>query len=106
MNNWIDDDTNFDTLAIEAVLHKKRPVAKCCGKPEFHVYGYVHSQSRGSMWAWCSNCKRFAHIDGVHFPEEFKNADGIELKYLSAVPNYLEENKQLANKHFEIYLNS
>lgn len=106
MNKWIDDNTNFDNLAVETVFKKKRPVAKCCSNPDFHVYGYVHSPNRGSLWAWCSNCKRFVHLDGIRFPNDFKNADGIELKHLCAIPEYLEENKQIADKQLEAYLAS
>ena len=106
MESWIDDNTDFEKIAVEAIFEKKRPIAKCCDNPEFHVFGYVHSHNRGSLWAWCSICRRFIHLDGVRFPDDFKNADGIQLKHLCAVPAYLEENKQIADKQLEEYLSS
>ena len=104
MLQWKDDDTNFDAIAMETILNRTTTAVKCCEHPEFHVYGYVHSNGRGGLWAWCSNCRKFTHLDGVKFPNDFSNADGIELKYLCAVPDYLESKKSIVDAHLKDYL--
>ena len=103
---WRDDKSNLTQVVDEAIHNKRLISAKCCDNPETHVFGYVHRNNRGSAWGWCSHCGAFVHLDGVTFPQSWKNVNELPLEMLYAVPINLEERKAIIDKHMAEFLKS
>lgn len=46
---------------------------------------------RGTIWAWCSNCKPCTHGSRVELPKWWENADFIDVSELTSHPIFLEQ---------------
>ena len=97
MDKWTDGLTMGSVLT--AYYSGNEVVSDCCDSPQVHFY--VHkfnpASSHGSAWAWCSNCKKYVHLDG--FTADIKNCNNVNPSKLCAVPEYLESIKSYIDEH-------
>lgn len=100
---WKDDATNLDTVAIRAMMMGAKTEPKCCSKSNVHIYCHRYTDKRGSVWAWCSNCGSFTHLDGLPINKAWVNCDDIDYHKLTAVPKYLDSVAGIVDTHFEEY---
>lgn len=80
--------------SMDSLLEKNNFPADCpiCGRREAHVYLRAYTPKRGDLWTWCSSCQSFEHASIIP-PSDWKNDDFIDYHHLSALPQYLEFQK-------------
>ncbi len=59
---------------------------------------------RGGIWIWCSKCNSYYHAT-IRVPEWWENCSEIDTSQLTAIPKYLEENKEIVRTHLNKLLN-
>lgn len=100
MINWRDDNGNL-TDVLYGFYSGTSVAPNCCGNPDVHFY--VHrfrlSSERGSAWVWCSNCKKYVHLDGFSVAANINNCADVDSSKLCAVPDYLEQMKSIIDLH-------
>jgi hypothetical protein len=78
---WSDRDDKLEAL-LDCIMRKDTGDAPllcpACGRKDVHYYFHKWKDisSKGGMWIWCSNCRRFAH-GTVMVPEWWENCKEI-----------------------------
>lgn len=91
---WEDNNSIFDNAAIDFALGVKKIDVKCCKSPEVHFYAHRFSEDKGTVWFWCSNCKKYQHYSKVKIENNWNNLESVDGEILSVLPDYLEEHKK------------
>lgn len=99
---WKDDNDDILRIYTQLGLKPKFP-AQCpvCNKRNSaHLYMDVHNLKtrRGGLWVWCSECHAFSH-SSIWVPNYWTNLPEVEDDKLCAIPEYLEEIKDLIDNH-------
>lgn len=105
---WKDDNDEILKLYVDLKKIKKFPTeCPVCGKNSAHLYMDIHNSKtrRGGLWVWCSECYTFSH-SSIYVPEYWENCPLVEDKKLCAVPNYLNEIKEIIDAHVDIIINN
>ncbi len=68
------DDSGIEIMnIIEVVEGNKEPQIpiRCpaCNTNNAHIYMHRWEDGRGTIWAWCSNCKSCAHGSRMELPK-------------------------------------
>ena len=93
---WKDDMSNeLDKIFIARINNQSIETNSCCNKPELHIYAHKWDDKFSSGWIWCSQCKKYSHLDGIKLPNNWNNCELIDVDKLCAVPIYLEQNKNI-----------
>lgn len=98
-NGYSNNDANIIYAQLE--LKSEFPVrCPACKGESAHLYMHVHNVKtrRGGLWIWCSECHAFAH-GSVYVPNDWGNCPEVEADKLCAIPEYLEEIKEVIDKH-------
>ncbi len=99
----------LDTVITEVMAgtdpRMPRPCPTCRSDwPSLHMFFRMHEPSGiGGLWVWCSNCGIHEH-ERVRVPQWWRNLEGIELKHLYAVPDYLETFADAIDAHWATLL--
>lgn len=95
---WSDDRNLIMDLLDEGEGNFPK-VCPCCGEKDGHIFFYKNKEFEqlGSAWAWCGRCKEYSHSRHV-IPKWWKNMGNVELSYLHAKPDYLNEIKNDIDK--------
>ena len=93
------NDSNYKIINIMDNIGKRCFPEKCsiCQNSAVHIFFYRYRKSYGGMWLWCSNCQNSSHTSGL-VPEWWANPDFISSSKLTALPDYLENNKAFIDK--------
>lgn len=100
--NW--DDSKDEILDIvdnlEQIKETEIPI-KCpiCNHNTAHIYMYQWGDDRGTIWAWCSNCKGCTHASRQILPDWWKNGEFINTSELTSHPIFLDEKSELIDNH-------
>ena len=92
---WNDDDDRIMQISAslgnnEETFPKKCPI---CGCKEAHVFFFKNNESKmGSLWEWCSNCKKYSHSRFL-VPDWWENMNAIDSEKLEGNPDYLDAHK-------------
>lgn len=101
-DDWRDADCyQMNELYSNLNERKKFPaICPVCKKNDAHIYMNLHDEKtrRGGLWTWCSECKTFSH--GSHYvPGYWENCPSVEEGKLCAIPDYLDEMKEIIDAH-------
>jgi hypothetical protein len=108
MTTWRDaNEHEFKSLnsVLEGVmtgtdLQIPRSCPACLSNwPSLHMYFHVQPNGRGGVWMWCSNCGIYIH-GSLRPPVWWRNLENVELKYLTAMPAYLETFAEQIDQHW------
>lgn len=101
---WDDsrDDIMDVTEAIEDNNASQIPI-KCpiCNTNNAHIYMHRWENDRGTIWAWCSNCRSCTHGSRLKLPNWWRNADFIDVSELTSHPIFLEQKASMIDKHLK-----
>ena len=86
--------------AVEDNEELKIPI-KCpiCDTSNAHIYMHRWENDRGTVWAWCSNCKSCTHGSRLKLPNWWENADFINNSELTSHPIYLEPKVEMIDEY-------
>lgn len=98
------DDSRAEIMdIIEVVENSKTPKIpmKCpiCNTNNAHIYMHRWENNRGTIWAWCSNCRSCTHGSRVRLPDWWENGDFIDVSELTSHPIFLELKASMVDKH-------
>lgn len=98
------DDSRDDIIDIIVIMEdneKPRIPLRCpiCNTDSAHIYMHRWENERGTIWAWCSNCKSCTHASRLKLPDWWKNSDFIEVSELTSHPVYLEPKASMIDEH-------
>ena len=104
---WRDDDKLID-IYRELKDIKTFPV-RCpiCEKKRIHLYMDVHNLKtrRGGLWIWCSKCYSFLHST-IYVPQYWKNCPDVDAMKLCAIPDYLNDIREVVDMHINTLINT
>lgn len=103
---WKDDNGKIEELYKEIKKIKIFPtICPVCKKKDAHIYIHVYNGKtrRGGVWVWCSDCHTFFHGSTV-VPDYWDNCTRVEVEKLCAIPNYLDELKEIIDAHVNTML--
>lgn len=97
------DDSKDEIMDIIATIESNRKPQiplKCpiCNTNNAHVYMHRWENDKGTIWAWCSNCKSCTH-GNYKLPNWWKNSNFIDVSELTSHPIFLEPKVSLIDKH-------
>ncbi len=74
---------------------------KCpiCGTDNAHIHMHRWENARGTIWAWCSNCKSCTHASSLELPDWWQNNQFIDVSELTSHPVYLDAKVSLIDEH-------
>lgn len=98
------DDSRDRIMDIIEVIenNKESPIPiKCpiCNTNNAHMYMHRWENGRGTVWAWCSNCKACTHGSRLKLPNWWENADFIDVLELTSHPIFLEPKADMVDQH-------
>lgn len=98
------DDSREEIMDIVEVIEKNKEAqipVRCpiCNTNNAHIYMHRWENNRGTIWAWCSNCKSCTHGSRLKLPNWWKNADFIDISELTSHPIFLELKVNRIDKH-------
>lgn len=70
-----------------------------CNTNHAHIYMHYWENGRGTVWAWCSNCKSCMHESRLKLPNWWENADFINISELTSHPVFLERKADMVDQH-------
>lgn len=103
MKMWRDGNHKIEELYNNLQGIKKFPtICPICKKDAAHIYMHIYEERtrRGGLWIWCSECHTFSH-GSIYVPEYWRNCPLVEKERLCAVPDYLNELKEVLDAHME-----
>ncbi len=103
-----DDIGKIEELYLNLKKIKKFPtICPVCKKNNAHIYMHVYNDKtrRGGLWIWCSECYEYSH-GSIYVPEYWKNCPLVEVEKLCAVPTYLDEIREIIDKHVSTIMNN
>lgn len=100
------DDSKDEIMDIVEVIEKDKnpqiPI-RCpiCNTDNAHIYmhRWEDNRDRGTIWTWCSNCRRCMHASRVKVPIWWENADFIDVSELTSHPIFLESKVDMIDKY-------
>ncbi|MCM1258052.1 MAG: hypothetical protein NC307_09395 [Roseburia sp.] len=97
---WKDDNDKIEELYVKKNKDKFPAICPVCKKNAAHMYMHVYNNAtrRGGLWVWCSECKIFSH-SSAYVPEYWENCSLVEMEKLCAIPDYLDEIKDIIDAH-------
>lgn len=98
------DDSKDEILDIADILEGNEKIEvplKCpiCELNTAHLYMHRWEDDRGTIWAWCSNCKTCTHASRRILPSWWKNSEFINTSELTSHPIFLNEKSELIDNH-------
>lgn len=100
-DDWRDGDYYLmDELYSNLKKRIKFPaICPVCKKNDAHIYMHFYDERRrGGLWTWCSECETFSH-GSLRVPEYWENCPFVEAGKLCAIPDYLDEMKEIIDAH-------
>ena len=94
---WNNDDKMFKLYETLDFNNIEIPfICPVCSTKSAHIYFYRFNDYKGGFWSWCSDCKSYIHCQ-CRIPEQWKNCSDIKTDCLTAIPDYLESNKNIVD---------
>lgn len=82
--------------------------AKCpvCGKKSAHLFIDIYNfkTKRSGLWVWCSECYIYSHCS-IYAPEYWRNCSLVDCEKLCAIPDYLNDIKEIVDEHANRIIN-
>ncbi len=98
------DDSRDEIMDIIDVIEKGNkpdiPI-KCpiCNTNNAHIYMHRWEDNRGTVWAWCSDCKSCSHSSRLKLPNWWINAEFVQISELTSHPIFLEQKVDMIDNY-------
>lgn len=105
------DDSRDEIMDIIDVIENSREpeiplMCPICNTGNAHLYMYRWENGRGTIWAWCSNCKSCTHGSRLVLPNWWENAEFIDVSELTSHPVFLEPKADMLDRHLRQLLDN